>query len=99
METAASRIANDALPHFAGVGAAEFCLILSNPLHNLYAKVNRFLNKGPAWQVEKMPSYWVDQILMHVPTNDDAHYKEMEWLLDLLIEGLRTDAVSLTFMF
>lgn len=41
-----------------------------------------------------MPSYWVDQILMHLPTNDDAHYKEIGWLLDLLIEGLRTEAVS-----
>lgn len=40
-----------------------------------------------------MPSYWVDQILMRLPTNDDAHYKEMGWLLDLLIEGLRTNAV------
>ncbi|KAL8907651.1 MAG: hypothetical protein Q9207_001303 [Kuettlingeria erythrocarpa] len=92
VETAATRIADGAIPYFAGVAAAEFCLVLSNPLHSLYAKVNRFLNKAPTWQVEKMPSYWVDQILMHLPTNDDAHYKEMGWLLNLLIEGLRTEA-------
>ncbi|KAL8723547.1 MAG: hypothetical protein Q9225_000182 [Loekoesia sp. 1 TL-2023] len=91
IETVKDIIADTSLPYFAGVAAAEFCLVLSNPLHHMYAKVNKFLNKGPVWRIEKLPSYWVDQILLHLPTNDDAHYKEMGWLLDLLTEGLRTE--------
>ncbi|KAL9031697.1 MAG: hypothetical protein Q9196_000292 [Gyalolechia fulgens] len=96
VETVNNFIADTSLSYFAGTAAAEFCLILSNPLHYLYAKVNKFLNKGPTWKVEKLPSRWVDQILMHLPTDEDAQYKEMEWLLDLLIKGLRTAAVSLS---
>ncbi|KAI4290363.1 MAG: hypothetical protein L6R35_000375 [Caloplaca aegaea] len=92
METANGLTADEALPYFAGEAAAEFCLVLSDPLHNLYAKVNKFLNKAPTWNLKRMPSYWVDQVLMQLPTNDDAHYKEIGWLLDLLIRGLRTDA-------
>lgn len=74
--------------------AAESCMVLSDPLHFLYSKVNKFLNKGPVWKVEKLPSYWVDGILMRLPTMDDVYYKEMEWLLNVLIEGLRTSVVS-----
>lgn len=92
IETVNQFIADRPLSYFAGAAAAEFCIILSHPLHYLYSKVNRFLNKGPTWKIEKLPSYWVDQILMHLPAMDDAHYKEMGWLLDLLIKGLRTAA-------
>lgn len=61
----------------------------------LYAKVNKFLNKGPTWNVEKLPSYWVEHVLMRLPTNDDDYYKEVSWLLDQLIDGLRTPEVSI----
>ncbi|KAL8678966.1 MAG: hypothetical protein Q9186_004734 [Xanthomendoza sp. 1 TL-2023] len=91
-ESCKEYIAETALPYFAGVMAAESCLILSDPLHILYTKINRFLNKGPVWKVEKLPSYWVDQILIRLPTVDDAHYREVGWLLNLLGEGLRTTA-------
>lgn len=76
--------------------AAECCLVLSDPLHILYAKVNRFLNKGPAWKVEKLPSSWVEQIVMRLPSVDDEYYKEIGWLLNVLTEGLRTSAVSIS---
>ncbi|KAL8812687.1 MAG: hypothetical protein Q9200_000831 [Gallowayella weberi] len=91
-ETCKDQTADRALPHFAGVMAAEFCLVLSDPLHILYTKVNIFLNKGPVWKVEKLPWYWVDQILMRLPTVDDGYYREVGWLLNLLAEGLRTSA-------
>ncbi len=61
----------------------------------MYAKVSKFLNRGPEWNVAKLPSYWVDKVLMNPPTDDDGHYQEAEWLLDGLIDGLRTSAVSL----
>ncbi|KAL9060857.1 MAG: hypothetical protein Q9206_000832 [Seirophora lacunosa] len=92
LETGNSLKADEALPYFAGEAAAEFCLVLSDPLHGLYSKVNKFLNKAPTWNSKQMASYWVDQVLMHLPTNDEAHYKEVGWLLELLIRGLRTDA-------
>lgn len=75
--------------------AAESCLVLADPLHMLYAKVNKFLNRGPTWNVEKLPSYWVEHVLMRLPTNDDEYYKEVSWLLDQLIDGLRTPEVSI----
>lgn len=61
----------------------------------MYAKVNEFLNKGPEWNVRKLPSYWMDKILMKPPTDDEGLHQETEWLLDGLIDGLRTSAVSL----
>ncbi|KAL8783627.1 MAG: hypothetical protein Q9213_004487 [Squamulea squamosa] len=94
IETCKNSVAETALANFVGVTAAESCLVLSDPLHFLYSKVNKFLNKGPVWNVEKLPSYWVDQIVMRLPTMDDGYYKEIGWLLNVLIEGLRTSAVS-----
>ncbi|KAL8769964.1 MAG: hypothetical protein Q9209_004211 [Squamulea sp. 1 TL-2023] len=94
VETCKTSVAETVLPNFVGVAAAESCLVLSDPLHFLYTKVNKFLNKGPVWKIEKLPSYWVEQIVMRLPTMDDAYYKEIGWLLNVLIEGLRTSAVS-----
>ncbi len=60
----------------------------------MYTKINRFLNRSPQWNVVKLPSYWVDKILLHPSTDDDTHYEEVKWVLDALIDGLRTKAVS-----
>ncbi|KAI4257613.1 MAG: hypothetical protein LQ352_001597 [Teloschistes flavicans] len=94
VETIKDSAADTALPYFAGVTAAEMCVVLADPLHMLYAKVNKFLNKGPTWNVERLPSYWVEQILMRLPSHDDTYYKEVSWLLDLLIDGLRNPESS-----
>lgn len=95
IQTASNVIANGPLPYYAGVLAADLFLVLSDPLHLMYAKVNEFLNKGPEWNVRKLPSYWMDIILMKPPTDNEGHHQETEWLLDGLIDGLRTSAVSL----
>ena len=94
METAQEMIEEDALPYFTGALASSFLSILSNPLHFLYAKTNAFMNRTPRWDVMKLPSYWVDKILLNPPTDDEAHYQEVGWLLDALLEGLRTSKVS-----
>ena len=96
LETAEKVIADRPLPYYAGVLAAGLALVLSDPLHLMYTKVNKFLNKASEWNMTKLPSYWVDKVLMNAPTNDEGHYQEAEWLLDGLIGGLRTSAVSLT---
>lgn len=96
VETAKINIFKSPLPYFAGVLAARSLLVVADPLHFMYGKVNKFLNKGPRWNVTKLPSYWVYKILLNPPTDDDAHHREVEWLLDALIDGLRTAAVRYT---
>ena len=89
-ETATIDEADKPLPYVAGVFATHLLQVLTDPLHFMYKKVNNYLNKGPQWTVEKLPSYWTDKILMHPPTKDDSHYKEVGWLLDVLTDALRT---------
>lgn len=95
-ETARDIINDRPLPYFAGVIAARLLSVLADPLHNMYDKVNRFLNRGPQWTPTKLPSYWVDKIILHPPKDDNGHYQEIEWLLDALIDGLRTPAVRVS---
>ncbi|KAI9821680.1 MAG: hypothetical protein M1827_002261 [Pycnora praestabilis] len=97
VETARDIIDTRRSPSFIGAFASRALLIVADPLHTLYPKMNRFLNKGPLWTVEKVPSYWVDKILLQPPDEDDAHYKEVEWLLDFLIDGLRTSEDMSTY--
>ncbi|EEH06735.1 conserved hypothetical protein [Histoplasma capsulatum G186AR] len=78
------------LPYIAGELAARILMVLTNPLHTLYGKVNKFLNKGPRWEVVKIPSYWIDKILLHESEYDDSYHEEVGWLLGLFINGLRT---------
>lgn len=61
----------------------------------MYGKVNRYLQRRPWWEVEKIPSYWIDQILLHQPEDDEGHYDEVNWLLDMLVNGLLTPEVNL----
>ena len=68
-------------------------MVLGDPLHFMYTKVNKFLNKSPKWNPRKLPSYWIDKVLLHPPTEDESHYREVEWVLDALMEGLRTAQV------
>ena len=96
-ESARSIIPSGPLPSFASVLAAKCLLVLNEPLHYMFTKVNKFLNKGPEWNVKKLPSYWIDRVLLHPPVEDDAHHREVAWVLDILIDGLRTPLVSLLF--
>jgi nucleolar pre-ribosomal-associated protein 1 len=59
-------------------------------MHKMYKKVNLFLQKHPSWDISKIPSYWIDKILLHEPDYDDGSTEETNWLLDLLVTGLRT---------
>ncbi|KAL2861243.1 NPA1/URB1 family protein [Aspergillus lucknowensis] len=79
------------VPWIVGECASNCLSVLLNPMHKLYGKVNKFLQKAPSWEVEKIPSYWVDKILLHEPELDDGYFEEISWLLELLIKGLRTE--------
>ncbi|KAL9615007.1 MAG: hypothetical protein Q9167_000539 [Letrouitia subvulpina] len=80
------------LPHFASVMAAKALLVLTNPLHPMYSKVNKFLTEGPVWVVDKLPLYWIHRIMYNAPTIDESHYKQVQWLLETMADGLRTAA-------
>ena len=82
------------LPYIAGELAARIVQVLIDPLHKLYGKVNAFLNKGPKWEIGKIPSYWIDKVLFQEPEQDDGYHHEINWLLDLFVGGLRTEKVS-----
>lgn len=99
VESARSIIPNEPFPSFASVFTATCLLVLTEPLHFMFAKVNKFLNKGPEWNVKKLPSHWIEKILLHPPVEDEAHHREVGWVLDILIDGLRTPHVSHLFHF
>ncbi|KAL6235628.1 hypothetical protein BDW75DRAFT_208924 [Aspergillus navahoensis] len=79
------------VPWIVGECASSCLSVLVDPMHKLYGKVNKFLQKAPLWEVEKIPSYWIDKILLHEPELDDGYFEEIAWLLDLLVKGLRTE--------
>jgi nucleolar pre-ribosomal-associated protein 1 len=62
--------------------------VLQDPLHDLYAKVNKFLLKGPSWMLDRLPL--VQKILLDEPEGDDSWYRELSWLLQYLLDGLQT---------
>ena len=64
--------------------------VLRNPLHCLYAKLNTFLAAGPVWRMRTFPL--VNDIVHDGPSDDDAYYTEISWLLAYLIDSLRTPA-------
>ena len=82
------------LPYFAGALAAQLLVILDNPVHCMYGQVNEFLLKGPVWNIERLPSYWINNILLHEPSNGNIHQYEVDWLLTILLDGLQTSEVS-----
>ncbi|OQE44460.1 hypothetical protein PENCOP_c002G05866 [Penicillium coprophilum] len=80
------------VPWIVGECASNCLAVLTDPLHKVYGKVNKFLQKAPFWEVEKIPTYWVDKILLHEPELDDGYFEEIDWLLNLFIRALRTEA-------
>jgi nucleolar pre-ribosomal-associated protein 1 len=70
--------------------ASYSIVVLQDPLHYLYVKINKFLSGGPTWKLDRIPL--MHKILNEEPSLDDGHYSEMHWLLSCLISGLRTQA-------
>ncbi|KAI9797422.1 MAG: hypothetical protein M1833_005461 [Piccolia ochrophora] len=74
------------MPTFLGTFAAHSVAVEANPQHPLYTKLNAFLHRGPTWDHHKVPL--INKILLQSPSEDDAFFKEVQWLLDVLIDGL-----------
>ena len=67
-------------------------MVQADPLHCLYPKVNEFLLLGPAWDLGKVPLFRTT--LLQEPTVDDCYYREVSWMLENLVFGLRSVEVS-----
>ena len=63
------------------------------PQHMLFSKANKFLLHKPSWTPKGALLYWIEHILRQTPDSDedDAWNMEREWLLRLLLSGLRGD--------
>ncbi|PPJ59965.1 hypothetical protein CBER1_11034 [Cercospora berteroae] len=80
------------LPYLAGTFAARALNIQTQPSHYLYAKLNHFLIRGAKWDVKRLPRYWIEKTFLSEPDDDDAYWKEVQWVLDWLVDGIRTSA-------
>lgn len=93
LETVNSLGLDQPVPWIIGECAANCLSVLINPLQKVYGKVNKFLQKAPSWEVEKIPSYWIDRIFLQEPELDDGYFEEIDWLLSLFVKALRSKAV------
>ena len=71
--------------------ANELLHIMLNPTHSLYARANKFVLQKPSWPAKRVVLHWTEQIFYREPDDVDAWTAEVEWLLRLLIKGLRTE--------
>lgn len=90
IETSKGYIESEPLPYVAGVFASRAIVVLADPTHHMYPKINEYLNRGPSWNVERLPSYWADKIILNIPSDDNAYHKEVEWYVEFLFDCLRT---------
>lgn len=79
-----------ALPYIAGTFGLRALHVLTEPAHHIYPKLNKYLIRGPEWRVNKMPNYWLSNTVLSLPEDDDGYWKEVQWVLDWLVDGLRT---------
>ncbi|KAK5135280.1 hypothetical protein LTR08_005383 [Meristemomyces frigidus] len=80
------------LPYLTGTFASQALHVLQEPTHYIYPKLNRYLIKSPEWRISRMPSYWLQNTVHSRPEEDDAYWKEVQWVLDWLVDGLRTQS-------
>lgn len=80
------------LPTIVSSMTALLMRILIDPSDKMYSKANRFLLRSPRWDIAKLPSYWITQILLREAEDDDGSNLEIDRLLVMLIDGLATEA-------
>ncbi|XMA18016.1 hypothetical protein WAI453_010807 [Rhynchosporium graminicola] len=88
VETAKKIIDQGPLATGISAFASQAIAVLSDPLHALYPKINKFLSQGPTWDLDKIPL--MNKILDQAPSHDDSHSAETSWLLSCMLVGLRT---------
>ncbi|KAI9886246.1 MAG: DEAH-box ATP-dependent RNA helicase prp22 [Watsoniomyces obsoletus] len=76
------------LPTYVGAFAAKAILIETDPQHFLYGTLNRFLHRGPVWNMEKVPM--IQAVFLHPPEIDNTFHASTAWMLEVIYDGLRT---------
>ena len=82
----------ECMPYLAGCFTTHALRVQREPIHCMYPKINKFLNKGAHWRINRLPNYWIENTVLSLPEEDDAYWKEVQWVLDWLVDGLRTSA-------
>ncbi|KAG9722785.1 hypothetical protein KCU73_g13883, partial [Aureobasidium melanogenum] len=57
-ELSPSSIGQQPLPYLITVFATQALGILQDPSHFMYPKINKYLNKGPVWNIGKLANHW-----------------------------------------
>ena len=83
---------HEPLPYLTTSFAAHALSVQMQPIHYMYPKINKFLNKGPSWRVNRLPTYWLENTVLSEPEEDDAYWKEVQWVLGWIVDGLRGPA-------
>jgi nucleolar pre-ribosomal-associated protein 1 len=78
------------LPYLVGTFATRTLHVLADPTHFMYPKINRYLMRSPQWRTARLPGYWMENTILSQPEEDDAYWKEVQWVADWLVDGLRT---------
>lgn len=78
------------LPYLVGTFAIRSLHVLAEPTHFMYPKINRYLMRSPQWRIGRLPGYWMENTILSQPEEDDAYWKEVQWVADWLVDGLRT---------
>jgi len=78
------------LPYLVGTFATRTLHVLADPTHFMYPKINRYLMRSPQWRTGRLPGYWMENTILSQPEEDDAYWKEVQWVADWLVDGLRT---------
>ncbi|KAK4574816.1 hypothetical protein LTR86_001658 [Recurvomyces mirabilis] len=81
-----------ALPYLTGCFAKRALAVLNEPTHFIYPKLCRFMMKSPEWRSVRLPSYWLANTVHAQPVEDDAYWREIHWVVEWLVDGLRTSA-------
>lgn len=82
----------ETFPYVGGVLAARSVQILADPTHTMFSKINTFLTKSPAWDVDHLLRYFWRSIVASEPDEDGSYHKEVDWFLDYMMDSLRTPA-------
>lgn len=56
----------------------------------MFGKINKFLTNRPSWEVRNLPRKFSRIVINNEPHEDGLYHKEVDWLLDYLIDCLRT---------
>ncbi|KAK1814196.1 hypothetical protein LTR12_011394 [Friedmanniomyces endolithicus] len=77
-------------PYMTATFAVRALHVLMEPAHFMYPKLNRFIMRSPEWRMTRLPAYWLSNTTLSQPEIDDVYWKEVLWVLEWLVDGLRT---------